>query len=334
MNFKGEMKKDLLIGVIVFALFLALLFLTKAGFQMNFIAYICLFLIAAQGWNLLGGYIGEISFGHAVFFGLGAYTVGLPIGYGLNIPLPILVVLGGVVGSLFAYIIAYPLLRIKGFPFLIGTFGLGIVFEKVFVSTPALFATKGIFIPPVNKYLLYATIGLITIAIIILTKWLIDRDLGLRFKAVRDTDIAAQMVGINIFKTKRLALVIGAFYVGIAGSLFALYSSFVHPLTSFNTSTSLAILLGPYIGGVGTILGPVFGGILVIVTQELSRIYITVSGGHHLVLGLMLAIVMLSAREGLYPTIVKKIKEGKYKKRQLNENIDKNEKVEEDLNKA
>lgn len=309
MDFKASMKKDILIGSIAFILFLALVFITQAGFQMNFIAYICLFLIAGQGWNLLGGYIGEISFGHAVFFGLGAYTIGLPIGYGLNIPLSILVVLGGVVGALFAYIISYPLLRIKGFPFLIGTFGLGIVFEKVFISTPALFATKGIFVPPINTYLLYSVIGFVTILVIFATKWLIERDIGLKFKAVRDTDIAAQMVGINVFKTKRLALVIGAFYVGIAGALFALYSSFVHPLTSFNISVSLAILLGPYIGGVGTILGPVFGGILVIVTQELSRTYIPFSGGHHLVLGLMLVTVMLLAREGLYPTILKKFKQ-------------------------
>lgn len=308
MDFKAEMKKDIIVGSVVFLLFLALNFVTKAGFQMNFIAYICLFLIAGQGWNLLGGYIGEISFGHAVFFGIGAYTVGLPIGYGLNIPLAILVVLGGAVGALFAWIIAYPLLRIKGFPFLIGTYGLGIVFEKVFVSTPALFATKGVFVPPVNTILLYSVIGLVTVAVVIGTKWLMERDLGLRFKAVRDTDIAAQMVGINVFKAKRLALVIGAFYVGVAGALFALYSSFVHPVSAFSTSTSLAILLGPYIGGVGTILGPVFGGILVIVTQELSRTYIPISGGHHLVLGLMLVVVMLAAREGLYPTILKQIK--------------------------
>lgn len=316
-----EYKKDLLIGLLIFCVFLILLFFSKAGFMINFVAYICLYLIAGQGWNLLGGYIGEISFGHAIFFGIGAYCVGLPIGYKLGIPLFILVIMGGVVSALFAYIISYPLLRMKGFPFLIGTFGLGIVFERVFVSTPALFATKGIFIPPINRYILYSIIALVTIFIIIVTKWIVGGDIGLKFKAVRDSDIAAEMVGINIFYAKRLALVIGAFYVGIAGSLFAIYSSFVHPLTSFSINTSLAILLGAYIGGVGTVMGPVIGGTIVILIQELSRAYITVSGGHHLVLGIMLVVIMLVAREGLYPFISNKIKQKMEKDKMGKQNI-------------
>ncbi len=317
MGIKTDMKRDILIGGIIFIAFLALVFLTGAGFMINFIAYICLFLIAGQGWNLLGGYIGEISFGHAVFFGIGAYCVGLPIGYKLKIPLFILVILGGIISAAFAYIISYPLLRIKGFPFLIGTFGLGIVFERIFVSTPALFATRGIFIPPINRYLLYSIIALITIVIVIATKWLVSKDIGLSFKAVRDSAIAAEMVGINIFKTKMAALVIGAFYVGIAGALFALYSSFVHPLTSFSTDTSLAILLGPYIGGVGTILGPVFGGIVVILVQEFARAYVPINGGHHLILGIMLVVIMLGAREGLYPTIANRIKGARLSKTKI-----------------
>lgn len=307
LNFTGY-KRDLLIGVIIFAVFLVLLIGSDAGFMTNFIAYICLFLIAGQGWNLLGGYIGEISFGHAMFYGIGAYTVGLPIGYGLDIPLFILVILGGIISAGFAYLISYPLLRIKGFPFLIGTFGLGIVFERIFVSTPALFATKGIFVPAINRFFLYSIIVVVTIFTIIFTKWLVTGDIGLKFKAVRDSDIAAEMVGVNIFQAKRQALVIGAFYVGIAGALFALYSSFVHPLTAFSTSTSLSFLLGAYIGGVGTVMGPVIGGAIAILIQEFSRAYIPFSGGHHLVLGIMLAAIMLVAREGLYPFISNKLK--------------------------
>ncbi len=83
---------------------------------------------------------------------------------------------------------------------MIGTFGLGIVFERVFVSTPALFATKGIFIPPVNRYLLYSIIVLVTILTVLLTKKLVQGDLGLKFKAVRDSSVAAEMVGGQYFQ--------------------------------------------------------------------------------------------------------------------------------------
>jgi len=282
-------------------LYVAFLVFGENKFLSNFLVYICMFVIAGQGWNLLGGYIGEISFGHAVFFGIGAYTVGLPVGYKFEIPLYLLVVGGAFVAALFALIISYPLLRVQGFPFLIGTFGLGVVFISVFVATPELFATRGIFIKSVDTTVLYSLIVLITIIIAVAIQWFVHSDSGLRLRAVRDVPVAAQMVGINIYRTKATALVIGAFLTGLAGGLYALYSSFVNPEAAFSTSTSTSILLGSYIGGVGTVLGPVVGGFVVILIQEFSRSVIQVRGGHHLVLGLLLICIMMTSKEGLYP---------------------------------
>lgn len=304
--------KRWLIAAVVFMLSLLILFVTDAGFIANFIAYMCLFIIAGHGWNLLGGYVGEISFGHAVFFGLGAYTVGLPIGYGYNFPVLLTVLVGGVVAALFALIISVPLLRVKGFPFLVGTYGLGFVILTIFINTPQLFATRGIFIPSFNSDLLYALIYLVAIVTTLFIGWLVEQSIGLQFKAVRDVPVAAQMIGINIYKTKATALVIGAFLVGISGGLFAVYSSFVNPHSSFGFGTSLAILLGPYIGGVGTILGPVLGGAIVIILQEYTRSLITISGGHHLALGLLLVVVMMTNKEGVYPAIIKLVNKLKY----------------------
>lgn len=299
------MKNKLLIGGAFFLFSLIILFTTKAGFMANFIAYMCIFIIAGHGWNLLGGYVGEISFGHAVFFGLGAYTVGLPIGYGYNFPVLLMVLVGAIVAALFAIIISIPLLRVKGFPFLVGSYGLGFVILTIFINSPKLFATRGIFIPSLNSYLLYGLIYLLTIVITLFIAWFVKQSIGLQFKAVRDVPVAAQMVGINIYRTKATALVVGAFIVGLAGGLFAVYSSFVNPHSSFGFGTSLAILLGPYIGGVGTILGPVFGGAIVIIFQEYTRSLITASGGHHLALGLLLVGVMMTNKEGIYPAIIK-----------------------------
>ena len=101
-----NLRRWILWGVAGFLGFLAILFGNRAGFISNFIVYTFLFIIAGEGWNLLGGYIGEISFGHAVFFGIGCYCVGLPIGYGYTIPLPLLVLLGGVVSAAFAFVIS------------------------------------------------------------------------------------------------------------------------------------------------------------------------------------------------------------------------------------
>lgn len=296
-----DLKKWCLWGAAAFLIFLALLFVNKAGFLSNFIVYTCLFIIAGQGWNLLGGYIGEISFGHAVFFGLGAYSVGLPIGYGLNPPLVLLVILGGVVSALLAFVLSFPLLRMRGFPFLIATFGLGVIFQKVFHISKALFSTRGIFLPAVNTYLLYAVIGAVTIGAIIGVRWLVSQNIGLSFKAIRDAPEAAQMAGVNIFRTKMTAFVIGAFMTGIAGALFALYRSYVQPMTCFSMSISLTILLGPYIGGIGTVLGTAIGAFVVLGLEELSRdLFVS---GHHLFLGAIMILIMMTMREGIYPTL-------------------------------
>lgn len=290
-------------GLVGFAVFLAVLFVNKAGFLSNFIVYTFLFIIAGQGWNLLGGYIGEISFGHTVFFGVGAYCVGLPVGYGINAPLPLLVVLGGVVSALLAWILSFPLLRMRGFPFLIATFGLGVIFQKVFHISKPLFSTRGIFLPTVNSYVLYGVIGAVGFAAIIGTRWLVSRNIGLSFKAIRDAPEAAQMAGVNIFRTKMTAFVIGAFMTGVAGALFALYRSYVQPVTCFSMGISLTILLGPYIGGIGTVLGTAIGAFVVLGLEELSRDLFV--HGHHLFLGAILIIIMLTMREGIYPGLLK-----------------------------
>ncbi len=298
-----NLKKWCLWGVIGFLAFLAILLGNRAGFLSNFIVYTFLFVIAGEGWNLLGGYIGEISFGHAVFFGVGAYCVGLPIGYGYDLPLPLLVLLGGVVSAALAYILSYPLLRMRGFPFLIATFGLGIIFQKVFHISDFFFSTRGIFLPSVSNYILYSAIGAVTFASIIGTQWLVTQNIGLSFRAIRDAPDAAQMAGVNIFRTKMMAFVIGAFMTGIAGALFALYRSYVQPVTCFSMEISMAILLGPYIGGIGTVLGTAIGAFVVLGLEEVSKDLFV--HGHHLFLGSILVIIMLTMREGIYPTLCK-----------------------------
>jgi len=293
-------------GAACFLLFLVILFTNRAGFLSNFIVYTFLFIIAGEGWNLLGGYIGEISFGHAVFFGLGAYSVGLPIGYGYEPPLALLVILGGVVSAILAYILSFPLLRMRGFPFLIATFGLGVIFQKVFHISKFFFSTRGIFLPSVDNYLLYSVIGALGIGSVIFTKWLVSQNIGLSFRAIRDAPDAAQMAGVNIFRTKMTAFVIGAFMTGIAGALFALYRSYVQPVTCFSMGISLTILLGPYIGGIGTVMGAAIGAFVVLGLEEVSRDLFV--HGHHLFLGGILIIIMLTMREGIWPSTLRLLK--------------------------
>lgn len=302
---KKRMFRAFVAGLIIFAAYLAYLHGSNMSYYASFIVYICLFLIAGQGWNLLGGYIGEISFGHAVFFGIGAYTLALPSGYGIDIPIPVTLVLSMLISGLFALAISYPLLRIRGLNFLVGTFGLGVVFLNVFKSSKQLFANKGVFVPFVNPQVLYPLIVGVTIITVIFVTYLVNSNLGLSFRAVRDVPEAAEMIGINLYKTKTQALVIGAMITSLAGFLYALYSMHVSPNATFDPSISNDILLGSYIGGCGTVLGPVIGGAVIIIIQETARSAISITGGHNLVLGIMLVVVMMTMKEGIWVTIQK-----------------------------
>lgn len=300
---KKRLLYSVIAGVIILLAYIAYFYGSNQSYNASFIVYICLFLIAGSGWNLLGGYIGEVSFGHAVFFGLGAYTIAIPIGYGWNIPIPLLVILSMVISGLFAFAISYPLLRIRGLNFLIGTFGLGVIFLNVFNSSQALFASRGVFLPLIQPAVLYPLIVGITIAVVIFVSVLVKSSTGLSFKAVRDVPEAAEMIGINLYRTKTKALVIGAAITGLAGAMYALYEMHITPNATFDTSISNDILLGAYIGGTGTVLGPVIGGAILIIIQETARSAITITGGHNLVLGIILVVVMMTMKQGIWSAI-------------------------------
>ena len=321
---KSAMMKDktmwilIILGIVLIVLYKVIFAATSGGYVVNIITYICLFVIAGQGWNLLGGYIGEISFGHAAFFGIGAYTLAImqKRGYDGN---PLLcVIVGMIIAAVFALIISYPVLRIRGFSFLIGTFGLGIIFYDVFKTQPSLGSNQGMYVHTLPRPFVFLLIVILAVAVTIFCYILVNTDLGLKFKAVRDASDAAEMIGINIYRTKTIALVIGAAITALGGGMFALYSAHINPANCYEVANSTDILLGSYIGGCGTIIGPVIGAFAVLGLQEWARNIITVSGGHNLILGILLIVVMLVAREGIWPAIrnavVKRMKKSKAEK--------------------
>jgi len=256
----------------------------------------------AFGWNIQGGYIGDISFGHAVFFGLGAYTVALLIANDIVNWGPLNVFIGALVAMSFAVIIGIPFLRLKGFYFAIGTLGLSnlmlLLFKNIF--SPLTRGAAGIMVPPPLQYRIdlfyYSILGIIFLAGL-LTYIIAGSQVGLAFKAVRDNPFAASALGINVTAYRIFGFGMSAFIVGIVGGFYSYYSSYVSPDGVFAGTISFEMMVMVFLGGAGTLLGPVFGALAFYLFQEVGRTYI--GQGFYILPALLLIVVFMKMPDGI-----------------------------------
>lgn len=225
--------------------------------------------ILALGLTLFMGYAGQISLGHAAFFGIGSYTTAiLTTRYG--IPPFFAFWLSGLIASVFAYLIGKPLLKLKGYFLALATLGFGEIFlVLVKESTSLTGGVIGIFGIPwfsiagfsFDTYLKqYYLIWIVLIGLVLFTKNLIRSKVGRAYMALATSEDAASTVGINVSRVKLEAFAVGAFYAGLGGSLFACVMSTAHPET-FSMGLSVLIVMMVILGGMANLYGPIFGAI-------------------------------------------------------------------------
>jgi branched-chain amino acid transport system permease protein len=260
-------------------LLLVLLFLPY--FSGSYILYLtslaALYAIVSVGLNLLFGFTGLISIGHAAFLGTGAYTTAILLTRIPAIPFPVILVLSGLLAAVLGFVVGLPSLRLSGHYLAMATIGFGYVMEEVFLHWESL--TKGalgITVPKVSigpirfgteisKYYLIITL---VILMILLAKNILGSKTGRAFIAIRDHEIAAQSMGINLAWYKTISFVISAFYAGIAGSLYAVLLSYVNA-ESFHLMVSVFYLEMVIVGGLSSILGSVLGAMFLTVLPEI-----------------------------------------------------------------
>jgi branched-chain amino acid transport system permease protein len=275
-----------------FLLLLLLVLLVTAplywnGYWLDFIRLTMIVVISATGLNILTGYCGQLSIGHAGFMAVGAFTSAIltaRLGAPFLIALPAAGIMAGLVGILFGM----PSLRVKGFYLAISTLAAQFIIVWVIshwsVTSSGLAAPApsfgGIVLQSHNsKYYLVLAVAALTI---FLAKNLARTRTGRAFIAIRDNDLAAEVMGINLFRYKLLAFFIGCFFAGIAGSLFVhCWTGFVtHESFSFNDSILYVGLI--IIGGLGTGIGPIFGavfiGLLRVIQGQISPLLISTFG--------------------------------------------------------
>ncbi len=231
--------------------------------------------ISAVGLNLLTGFTGLISLGHAAFMGVGAYTAaGLAARWGL--PLWVTLPAAGASAALFGVIVGAPSLRIKGLYLAMATLAAQVIAEFAFVHLePITGGIRGINVPAPSLLgfelgsdrALYGPI----VAVAALGTWFaanLKRSApGRAFVAVRDRDISAELMGISLFQTKLRAFALGSFYAGVAGALWAYFMKVVTP-EHFPLTMSIHYLAVVIVGGLGTVIGSIFGAVFMTLVPE------------------------------------------------------------------
>ncbi|MFH1935088.1 MAG: branched-chain amino acid ABC transporter permease [Pseudomonadota bacterium] len=230
--------------------------------------YMAINVIVTIGLNILVGYTGQISLGHAGFFGIGAYITVLSM-TNLHVPFPLALLIAAMVAAFFGFILGLPALRLEGPYLAIATLGFGMAITQVIGRWQIFGGRMGLESPTLNLFSykiesdrqLYFLIIPVAFLLVLAARNLMKTRVGRAFIAIRDSDIAAETMGVNLVFYKTLAFAISAFYAGIAGGLFAFLIGFINPST-FNFILSIYFLAFVIVGGLGSIFGSIMGGIV------------------------------------------------------------------------
>ncbi len=252
-------------------------------YWMNLMITTFMFVSLGQAWNWVGGYAGQISFGHAAFFGLGAYTSTLLLTKaGVNPWLGM--VAGGLVAMAVAFLIGWPVFRLQGHYFAIATIALGEILRIGFDNWEWVGGASGIELPimessflhfqffsKVPYYFIALALALITYGI---TWWMTNSKVGYYLRAIREDQDAARALGVNPTKYKYIALMLSAMITAFVGTFYAQYILFIDPASTMALDLSILISLVAVLGGAGSFWGPLLGAFILIPINELTRSFL------------------------------------------------------------
>lgn len=284
-----------LLSIAVVVVFLVVLNGFLSTFQARIFNLCGIYVILALSMNLINGFVGLFSLGHAGFMAVGAYTSALltmskemkemnfflePIApwlLNVQVPFPVAIIIGGLVAALAGAVIGAPVLRLNDDYLAIATLGFSEIIRVIFTNTQSLtngaLGLKGLpYIGVMDKsseaYWWIWGIVIITVVFMVL---LINSTYGRAFKAIREDEVAAEAMGINLFKHKMMAFIIGSFFAGVGGALLGHLMGTIDPLL-FRYLLTFNIVLIVVLGGIGSITGSVIAAIVVTIAMEVLRV--------------------------------------------------------------
>jgi branched-chain amino acid transport system permease protein len=322
--FEGVSRRGLVLLALLLAGLVAAPWLAN-DYLLTVLIIILYFAYTGQAWNVMMGFAGQLSLGHAIYVGLGGYaTAALYVHFGIGpwLGLPAAIAVAVACGALIG--------------FLAFRFGVGGVYFAILTIAFAEFArigfdhfrwvggSSGFFLPVANytrndlwnlrgnpTMFYYLMLGL-TVAAFVLCHVLLKSRVGYYWQAIREDETAARSLGINTFRYKMIAVVISAGMTAVAGVFFAFYYNNLFPEQVFHISRSIEIILGPIIGGIGTLFGPIIGAFLLTGLSEAMQELLTLlgldaPGAKQVFYGLCLLVVVLVLPDGVWPWLARKL---------------------------
>jgi branched-chain amino acid transport system permease protein len=311
------------IGAAFFAASLAL-----RNDYMFFAGYVVLqYIVLATAWNILGGYCGYVNFGTAAFFALGAYSSVALHKLGANVdryasgatadllhlvlpmPVPVMVLVGGIVSGTIGLGMGYLTLRLRGVFFAIATLAMAVVLQTLMINWDFVGGSRGAYVirpntikagPFTLSYIEYLFLIMLVLAVLALTvARLIERSrLGYGFATIRDDEMAAEATGVPTLRLKLIATMISGAFMGMAGAPLPYYLGYVEPSSAFGLPYAVNSIAMPMIGGTTSWVGPLIGAILLGSLQQIATVTIS-SAVNLLIVGVLLVVFVVIAPKGI-----------------------------------
>ena len=284
------------------------------SYALTLFIFVFFYGFTGQAWNIVGGYAGQLSIGHAAFVGVGAYTAAI-LARDTGLTPWIGMFVGGLVAAALGAVIGVLAFRfgLRGFYFALLTVAFAEVARIVAANLETTGGALGLYItftgdPRQLQFASNVPHYYIALALMLLATgvvaWMERRRLGIYLVAIREDETASEALGVDSFRYKLTALVLSAFLTGMSGTFYAFYFLSLQPNTVFGIPLSVEITLRAIVGGSGTLLGPILGSFLLTPLAEASRTYFArggLTGMHLIVYGLLLVGVVLFLPQGIYP---------------------------------
>ncbi|CAB3866842.1 hypothetical protein LMG26689_02783 [Achromobacter animicus] len=304
------MKRDLCAIALFGVVLVAVAALSQSGVLLTFVMMSLYAALLSQAWNILGGYGGQLSFGHALFFGVGAYAQALgQLNLGLNpwLVLPGAIALGALVGvAVGGLTFRYGL---KGSYFALVTLAFAEVFRILALSTSFTGGGVGLMVPlqegvanmqfGSRRGYIYLLLAFVLLALLV-TAWLRHSRFGAYLQAVRDNEDAARAIGVNPLRVKLGGIALSAAFMSVAGAFYVQVFQYIDPGIAFGSAVSVEALVGAIVGGMGTLWGPLLGAVTLHALADLTRnLFGELPGISMVIYGVVLILIVMFMPRGI-----------------------------------